>query len=464
VRRSLLLGAACLLLVVVVGLEIPFGITVARRLTAELGGRVEREAFAVAAAVEDRLEAGGPTGLRPIVERVSDRIGGRVLVVDEAGLLLADSLQPPGPVPPSYASRPEVTLALRGYPSWAVRASRTLGYDILVSGVPIGSGGQTIGAVRLSYPMAEVQAAIRRAWWVLGVAGLVVFAIGMALAWGLARWISRPLRGAAEVARRIARGDMGARVPVDGPDEVRELARDLNDMTARVADRARADRAFAANASHQLRTPLTALRLSLEEALLGPDPRGEARYALEQVDRLEATVEALIGLGRHREDEGPTELIDVPALVHSVAAALEVEDRLEVHGEGRALAHEGRVREVLVNLVANAVRYGGERIRVSIGPTADRLRISVEDDGPGVPDDERDAVFDRFARGRNALGPGSGLGLALARELAAADGGSIDLTDSELGGAQFILSYPLAELSAAGSRVSLRTGDSEEGR
>jgi signal transduction histidine kinase len=451
VRRSLLLGAACLLFVVVVGLEVPFGIAVAGRLTAELGGRVEREAFAVAAAVEDTLEAGRSAEVQSLVERVSDRIGGRVLVVDQAGVLLADSLQPPGPQPPSYASRPEIALALGGNPTWSVRGSRTLGYDILVSAVPIGSGGQTIGAVRLSYPMAEVQASIHRAWWVLGVTGLVVFAIGMTLAWGLARWIARPVRVAAGVARRIAGGDLVARVPEDGPDEVRELARDLNEMTARVADRARADRAFAANASHQLRTPLTALRLSLEEALVGSDPRAEARYALEQVDRLDATVEALIGLGRRREDEGPSEPVDVAALAASVAAALGVGDQLEIHGDGRALAHSARVREVLVNLVDNAARFSRGRIRVTIATAGDRLTVSVEDDGPGVPDEERDAVFDRFARGRNAVGSGSGLGLALARELAAADGGSIDLTRSDLGGARFDLSYPLVELSGAGS-------------
>jgi signal transduction histidine kinase len=439
-----------LLFVVIVGLEIPFGIAVARRLTAELGGRVEREAFAVAAAVEDTVEAGRSAGLQLLVERVSDRIGGRVLVVDETGVLLADSLQPPGPVPPSYASRPEIAMALRGNPNWSARTSRTLGYDILVSAVPIGSAGGTIGAVRLSYPMSDVQASIHRAWWVLAVAGLVVFAVGMALAWGLARWFARPVRGAAEVARRIARGDLAVRVPVDGPDEVRELARDLNEMTARVADRARADRAFAANASHQLRTPLTALRLSLEEALVGPDPRGETRYALEQVDRLDATVETLIGLGRHREDDGPVESVDLASLTGSLAHALGIEDKIDVRGAGQARGRPALVREVLLNLLDNAARYATSRVRVTIAPRGPRITVSVEDDGPGVPDDERDVVFDRFARGRSAIGSGSGLGLALARELAEADGGSIDLAASDLGGARFDLSYPAAELSDAG--------------
>jgi hypothetical protein len=104
-RRSLILGALYVLLVVVVALSAPFGFTLSRRLTDELGGQVEREAFAVAASFEDQLERGQLDGLQALTERLAAQIGGRVLITDATGVLVADSLQPPGSRPPSYASR-----------------------------------------------------------------------------------------------------------------------------------------------------------------------------------------------------------------------------------------------------------------------------------------------------------------------------------------------------------------------
>jgi signal transduction histidine kinase len=439
-RRRLMLGAAYLILVVIVGLAVPFGATLKQRLVDELGGRVEREAYAVGAAAEDALEHGRRGGLQTFAVRVARRIGGRVLITDSDGVLIADSLQPPGTKPPSYSSRPEIAVALAGTPNWEVRHSSTLGADLLVSAVPVRSAARVIAVVRISYPMAEVIGSIHRAWMFLGLVGAVTLAIGLALATWLARWLTRPLGEAAGVARRIAGGDLGARVPEAGPPEVQALARDLNAMTDRLSDLVRANREFAANASHQLRTPLTALRLTLEEAADGPDPRGEARSALREADRLGEIVQSLLALGA--DPEPGSEPVAVADVARALADRSPKGPTITVVGEGIALADPERVVQVLGNLLENALRFARSRVRVEVISSGERTLVRVGDDGPGVPPMDRARAFDRFSRGQEPRGPGSGLGLAVAKELARADGASISLGDSDLGGASFEVDYP----------------------
>jgi HAMP domain-containing protein len=381
-RRRVIFGSFCLLLVVVVGLAVPFGATLDGRLTQELGGRVEREAFAVGAAVEDRLEFGSRSDLQSLAVAFARQIGGRVLITDAAGVLLADSLQAPGPVPPSYATRPEIATALAGTPNWEARPSASLGYDLLVSAVPVRSSAGILGVVRISYPMAEVKKAIHRGWLFLTVIGVVAILIGLMFAAYLARWAIRPLRSAGEVARRIADGDLEARVPQSGPSEVRELARDLNVMTDRLGDRIRADREFAGNAAHQLRTPLAALRLSLEEARDGPDPRTEVEHALEEADRLGGVVDSLLELARQRERG--TEKVDLAALARDVVVQMGNGSgpKVRVTGVGAALADPSRVRQVVTNLVDNARRHAHSTVSVSVAPREATLSCASRTMGP----------------------------------------------------------------------------------
>jgi signal transduction histidine kinase len=447
VGRRLIVGAAYLLVVVVVGLAVPFGATLATRLTEELGGRVEREAFAVASAVEDPIERGNTGQLQPLVQRFAAQIGGRVLVTDGRGVLLADSQHQPGPVPPSYASRPEIATALAGTPNWAVRSSATLGYDILVSAVPVRTASGLIGAVRISYPLGEVRASIHRAWWFLVAVGAVTLVVGLALATWLSRWATRPLKRTAEVARAIAGGDLDARVQESGPPEVQELARDLNAMTERLADLVRANREFATNASHQLRTPLTALRLNLEEARDSPHPTDQIDHALAETDRLTTLVESLLLLGEVRERGQAREagLVDLREAAARAAGELPPGGpALKVTGSALATADPERVRQVLANILHNAHRFARSAVRVTVASRDGRATVSIEDDGPGVPDPERHRLFDRFSRGAAPRGPGSGLGLAVARELAGVDQGTISVSRSDLGGARFEVSFPSA--------------------
>jgi len=271
--------------------------------------------------------------------------------------------------------------------------------------------------------------------------GAVALTAGLALAAWLAGWATSALATAASVARRIAGGDLRARVPEAGPPEVRGLATDMNAMADRVVDMVRGEREFAANASHQLRTPLSALRLSLEEALAGTDPRREVEHALVQADRLNAVVGSLLALGRARE-RGAT-AVDLAGVAEELVASLPPNGvRVEVSGSGMVLADPDRVRQVVGNLLENAGRFARARILVEVTGDRDGVAVLVDDDGPGIPEADRARVFDRFYRGRLPGGPGSGLGLPLARELAAADGGTVVALESPLGGARFEVVYP----------------------
>jgi signal transduction histidine kinase len=257
--------------------------------------------------------------------------------------------------------------------------------------------------------------------------------------------VTAPLATAASVASRIERGDLEARVSDVGPPEVRELARNMNSMTARINDMLRAEREFAANASHQLRTPLTALRLSLEEAIEGDDPREEAAHALQQADRLGQVMESLLRLGQVRERAA--DAVDLAEVARGYGDLAGSGPPVRVTGAGMARGDPERVRQVVANLIDNAMRFAHSRIVVSIEPANGRMTLRVDDDGPGIPDDDLSRVFDRFYRGGSPVGAGSGLGLAVARELVRADGGTIRADASPLGGARFVVEWPSASTS-----------------
>jgi signal transduction histidine kinase len=293
--------------------------------------------------------------------------------------------------------------------------------------------------------MSDVRSAIHRAWLFLGLVGAVAVIAGLILAAFLARWITRPLRAAGSAARVIADGDMDARVPESGPPEVQELARDLNVMAGRLSARVRADREFAANAAHQLRTPLAALRLSLEEARDGPDARAEVVHALDEADRLSHIVDSLLELARERERT--LEAVDLVTMTREIADRRKDDSgpAIRVTGVGVAAANPQRVSQVVSNLLDNACRYARSQVRVAVSPeSSDRIVLRVDDDGEGIPEDDCARVFERFHRGTSPRGRGSGLGLAVARELAEADGASIAVVTSDLGGAGFELRYPAA--------------------
>jgi len=298
---------------------------------------------------------------------------------------------------------------------------------------------------------------------VLVLAGLAVVALllGLAVAWLLADSLSRPLRALAATAQSVGRGELGARAKVEGSREQQEVARSFNSMTERLGRALESQRAFVANASHQLRTPLTGLRLRLESAGVRTDDpavREELAAAEEETERLADLLRDLLLLAR---EETPT-TADAAAPVAEVAEA--ARERWE--GPAEADAHElelegdrdvavrasaADLAAILDNLIENALRYSPPDTPVAVEWSADgdEVVLAVLDRGPGVSSDERESVFERFYRGEAGRGvPGTGLGLPIVAVLARRWGGSARLAEREGGGTRAEVRLPLAATAA----------------
>ena len=443
--NRLLLGYLAVTVLVLGVLEIPLGITYARNEQQDLTAKVERDAVAMASLAEDALEGrrSGVVQVRRIAQQYQRDTDGRVVVVDRRGRAVIDT-SPEFPEGRNFSTRPEFRAALAGEVATGERSSQTLGTDLLYVAVPVASRGQIHGAVRITYPATELGARIRRYWLVLlAIAGVVLAAAAVA-GLAVARSVTRPLRDVERAAEAVGRGDLDARAPATGPPEVRDLARVFNETAAKLQTLLHSQEEFVADASHQLRTPLTALRLRLEnlESDVGARGRDSLEGALGEVERLSRLVEGLLALARSDASDEPSAPVDVAALVRSRAdawSALAEERgvRLATSGDGRALARAApsRLEQALDNLLSNALEVSpeGSTIRMGTERRDGWVELHVVDEGPGMTADERTRAFDRFWRGRGS-GDGSGLGLAIVKRLVAADDGEVELRAASSGG------------------------------
>ncbi len=453
-RTGLQVALAYVLLLAIVALGVPLASSLSARVNDEVRSQAGSQADLVAATAADLLAPARRNELAILARTSAAAVRGRVLVVDRTGIVLADSAVP-AELGAAYAGRPEIASALRGRQVQTQRSSRTLGEQILATAVPIIRNGATVGAVRVTQSVASVHAAVGRVELGLALVGTIVLALGLAVGAVLARQIARPLGRLEQVATRVAGGDLQARAAIEGSREQRSLGASFNEMADRVGRLMASQRAFVADASHQLRTPLTGLRLRIEEAHaagVSPTAARELDAGAAELDRLAQILEELLVLSRAGEREQPGEAVDLGATVQraadrwrAAAAAREIE--LEAHsGNGDtawcAPADADRAIDVLLE---NAVHYAprGSRITLTSAPG----RVAVRDRGPGIAPDEQEAIFERFHRGSaGAAGPpGSGLGLAIARELAREWGGEVTLTNAEGGGALATLKLPVHE-------------------
>jgi signal transduction histidine kinase len=378
-RLRLLAAFAYVLLLILIALEVPLGLSLARRIDAEVKNEAAAQAFIVAASASGRMQ--DLKELRRLARDSGRNLGARVIVTNKSGLLLADSTVP-NPVKRSYASRPEIQTARAGRRAQGERHSNTLGEDLLYTAVPVTNNGRVVGVVRVTQSLDAVHARVRRA--ILALVGIGAFAlvVGLAVAWFLASSLSKPLRKVAATARRIEVGDLEARVEESGALEQREVAAALNDMTERLGVILAAQRDFVANASHQLRTPLTGLRLRLEAARAkgGEAARPELEAAELEVERLARLLTSLLTLAREGDEPGqarPVSLARAAERAHERwSASADHEGRsVELVGDGDVTiaASEEDAAIVLDNLIENALRYSAGAVQLDWG----------EDDGEG---------------------------------------------------------------------------------
>jgi signal transduction histidine kinase len=450
-RTRLLLSLAYVLVLAVVSLGVPLALSLRDRVNAEVHSQALSSADVVAAAAADLLGPSNRARLAALVHSSAASVRGRVLTVDAKGRVLADSASS-ATVGVSYRSRPEIATALRGRAIQTQRASRSLGENILATAVPIVRGAGAIGAVRITQSVAAVEHAVRYTITKLVLVACTVLLLGLVAGGLIARQVARPLRRLEATARRLARGDLGARATVEGSSEQRSLSVSFNEMADRVERLIGAQREFAADASHQLRTPLTGLRLRLEEARSasqGAAMTAQLEAGTVEVDRLAAIVDELLLLSRAEDRELRGECVELDDAVRRAierwrAVAEEREITIVCGGEqdGAAWCAPADLDRALDVLIENAVAYAPAGSEVTV-VGADG-HIEVRDRGPGLAPGEEDLVFQRFHRGRaGQQGPsGSGLGLAIARTLARAWGGDARLANRQGGGAVAVLEFP----------------------
>jgi signal transduction histidine kinase len=440
VRRLLAtyLTITFLTLVVVV---VPLGRVFADREQSRLTYDIERDAQAVASLVEDALEAGSTPSIDSMLSDYRDT-GGRIVVVDASGVSVADSDTPGGP-PRDFSTRPEIVAALDGQRTTGTRASETLGTGLLYVAVPVASGGTVHGAVRITYPTATVDARVRSTWLRLGLLSAVVLGLVAAVGVMFARGVTRPVRRLQRAAARLAGGDLAVRVDADeGPRELRDLAATFNTTAEQLGQLIESQHRFVADASHQLRTPLTALRLRLET--LAPHVAEPARpkldAAIAETNRLGRLVHSLLVLARSDAAAAPPVPVDLTALIADrVEAWAPVAADQAVRLTGRCpsdlwvLALPGAVEQILDNLISNALEAApdGTEILVRADPADDTVDVHVIDQGPGMDPDARSRAFERFWRPTDdrsdRSGTGFGLGLAIVAQLAGHSGGEARL-------------------------------------
>ena len=439
-RRRLTATYLLTTLLVLLVLEIPLGLTVAHLQRSDLGHALRTDADTAAASVEQLFDRGRPDLLPQLVASYRDSTAeGRMLVVGTSGQVLADSTPGQSDAGDAAQARPEIAAALAGQAVQGTRYSALLHRPLTYVALPVRKDGAVEAAVRISYPRSYVDTRVRRTWLTLLDLGLIVLVLVGLLGHVLARTVVGPVQQIGRAARALGRGDLTARAgSVDGPREVVELAASFDDTATRLERLVAAQAAFAGHASHQLRTPLTVLRMRLEMLEDGASDE-DLTVAQAELARLERLVDELLAdavQGRSatdaRVDAGTAVRERIDALRplaesrHVHLATAECEEPVIV------ATAAGTFATVLDNLVANALDASdGGSIEIEVGADADDGVITVLDRGRGL-----------------TAGPrpdGHGLGLVVVRRLVDAAGGTFRLLARPGGGAVAQVRLPLAE-------------------
>jgi len=372
-------------------------------------------------------------------------------------------------------SDPGLSLGWNPRPSVATPDARAHGAELqsrLVQGEPRFAGGRLApwrdagtgmrGSLPLSddtwlnftlAPMAAPSGMLGGADAVASTSVMAVGIVGASLL--LVRWLTGPLRRLAQAADSIGRGRLVV-VPQDGPEEVQRVARALDAMQARITrlmdDRTRA----LAAVSHDLRTPITRLRL---RAGFLDDRESQVRMEAD-LDEMEGMISATLAYLQGEADKEPPQLTDVGALLSTLCdAAVDAGQQVSLAGPAHLdmLCRHVALRRAVSNLIGNAVSYGGSAsVRLDVG--LDALHITVEDNGPGIPDDELERVFEPFHRreaSRNRSTGGVGLGLTIARQAVEEQAGTLTLANRPNGGLRAVIRLPVV-----GPSIAVRNGRS----
>lgn len=400
-RRRVLLATISAVAVAVLLLGVPLGIFGARYVLSNETQRVVDRVDTLARSIDGSIERGDDVN-QSTVDRASEGREGDLPAYVEVTL-------------------PDGTFLTSGEP---------------VSGPVIAKAKLTDNRATVTMTVSAVGAYVKSAQTVVLVvlAGIVAIAAGIAVAVWQANRLSAPLVYLAASAEQLGSGQVRPRLEPSGVEEIDLVAAELVRSADRLAGRLAAERQFTQDASHQLRTPLTALTMRLEEITLAskdPEVVEEARISLEQVERLVTVVDDLLAASR-RAQGGTTEAVNLAEVVHQQeeewGPTFERAGRslvVDVAADHQVLATPGALAQIIATLLENSLKYGDGTTTVRSRPSGatGAVALEVADEGPGVPDDVAPTIFERGT----TTGHSTGLGLALARDLAAADGGRLSL-------------------------------------
>jgi len=425
VRRRLVISIAGVAALAVVLFAVPLALVLQRTYRDEELLRLQRDTVAATREIDVASTPADPVELPPSADELAIYDPGGRRIAGREGPKLADEVV-------------RAALSARA-PAQRVRAGR------LLVAVPLVAGERVTGAIRAQRDGASVARAARARWLLLAAGAAAVIALAVIAAVLLGRRLARPLERLAAAARRLGGGDFTVRTSRTGIAEADDVGAALDRAGERLGELVGRERAFSADASHQLRTPLAALRIELEAVELRGDAPREVVAALEQVDRLQSTIDTLLAVARDATRSGGRTPLQ-PLLDEAEArwrGPLAAEGRrlaVRMHAPGLAAGvPAGIVREILDVLVDNALRHGAGTVEIRCRPTHASVACDVRDEGVGELD--ADAVFAR----RSAAAGGHGIGLALARALALAEGGRLEL--SSTGPVTFTLLLPAAASS-----------------
>ncbi|HEX2418514.1 MAG TPA: HAMP domain-containing sensor histidine kinase [Micromonosporaceae bacterium] len=456
-RRRLATIYVLMLGMVLAGLEVPLGVTFASRETQRMAQTRLSEAVRFAALAEPVLRQEDNTAILSELSAYYDAYGIHAAVVSREGETMVNAGDPAVLDDPEVASA--INRAVNGEHVGTGGVIVPWRKTPLVVSAPVGSGADVLGAVVTISPVARERDTIRNAWLILATLGLIAVAVSMLIATALARWTLKPVAELDQAAHLITAGNYEARVAAHlGPPELRRLAAVFNEMADTVSDALERQRLFVSQASHQMRNPLTALRLRVEalgEEMVTSDGKTEHQLAMEETERLSRILDSLLALARAERGHYDVDTVDATRIAMGRVAAWQPLAQRR-HVSLRYAASEVPVwvttlstalDQVLDALIDNALKFAGPgaRVDVSVHPERGGVVVHVVDDGPGLSEEQRQRATERFWRAPDAQNmDGSGLGLPIVAVLVEASGGQLDLLPAAPRGLDVRLWLPAA--------------------
>ncbi len=427
---------------------------------------LERDAWRLADNVDTGIETNDLKGVQTVITNYlkTAESGARVIVTDGNGVVLASSDKTD--IGEDYTNRPEVVAAITGKAATGERQSETLKDELVYTAVPIEDSYRIIGTLRISFSGKAIDELVSNRIRGLVVVGFLTIFITLIATVIIANAITERLRRIQRATSEVAMGNLELRLnnmdsgdPTSAP-EVRQLEQAFDFMVERLKTVLDSQRSFASDASHQLRTPLTALRLKLENAAAvvdNPDASADAiEAASAEVVRLQMLVDGLLALARLEGSNPQLEHIDVTNAVNTKAELwmpLAQERNIRLIAKAapnlQAAATPMAVDQILDAYLDNALDFTpeGGTITISAKQVEDRIEVEVIDEGPGISPADATKAFNRFWRGRSD-DSGTGLGLAIVARLAAVIGAQVSLRPASSKGGT------IAQLSMAKSNIS----------